>query len=122
MIENNDPKIQELIGYVVEKTMKGVRKQLKGYVGQTENKIERSLNHLNNRVHYFEQLYKTATKIIGDIEAFDQMLTESKKQKIMIAELKSTHTQIKNELMDLKLLKIELENKAKTYRKGQHHD
>lgn len=101
----------KLIPFLIEKITKGVRKQLRGYVQHTQEEIMWSKRHVDNRIDDFERLMKTAFDMKKDWLAVEMMLREHEQNKKLILEMRMLHEEVRNQLMDMTLLTIELQQK-----------
>jgi len=103
----------KLIPTLVEKITKGVRRQLRGYVQQTQERIECSKRSIDSRITEFERLVKITRDMQKDWYAVELMLRENESNKKLIYEIKVLYGEVRNELMDMKLLNVDLQQKLK---------
>ena len=96
------------ISYFVEKITKGVKKQIKGYI---QNEIAWSARRVENSVSDFNVLVQKTTHIRKDFEAIDFMLKESADNKKLFLEMKILYQEMRNELIDIRLLETEIKQK-----------
>lgn len=116
MIIDPTDKVQ-IIAHLVEKTMKGVKKQMRGYVQQTRQEIEWSVRSIDSRIDDFERLIKTSIDMRKDWAAVEMMLREHEQNKKLMLEMRMLHEEVRNQLMDMTLLTIELQQKLQGMKK-----
>jgi hypothetical protein len=112
MILDPTNKVQ-IIAHLVEKTMKGVRKQMRGYVREIKEEIEWSKVRITSSIKDFEELLKISKDIRKDWAAVESMLREHEQHKKLMFEMRELHEELRNELMDMKLLNIEMKQHLK---------
>lgn len=99
------------ISYFVEKITKGVKKQIKGYVKNIQDEIAWSVRRVEHSVSDFNSLMERTKHIRKDFEAIDFMLKESADNKRLFLEMKILYQEMRNELIDLRLLETEIKQK-----------
>lgn len=99
------------ISYFVEKITKGVKKQIKGYVKNIQDEIAWSARRVEHSVSDFNVLVQKTTHIRKDFEAIDFMIKESADNKRLFLEMKILYQDMRNELIDLRLLETEIKQK-----------
>lgn len=109
----NENEKQELIGYLVEKVTKGVRKQLKGYIAQTIETIEQSERNIKFLVEDYEITYQKTKSLRKEFYDYELLINEGKEQKKILHWIIESHNEIKDKMMDINFLKIEIENQLK---------
>ncbi len=104
-----DDEKQELIRYLVEKVTKGVRKQLKGYVSQTVEIVSQEQSHIKYLCEDFERTYKETRELRREFYDYEIMINEGREQKKILHEILEMHNEIRNKMMDIHFLKIQVE-------------
>jgi len=114
----------KLIAFLVEKTTKGVRKQLKGFTTQIKNEIDYYAHRIKHEREEFERLVEATQRIRRDLSAIEMMIDETKRQSRLLAEMKVCYSDMKNEMMDMQLSMVEHARKMESYeqRKGVKND
>jgi hypothetical protein len=113
--ENQD--YLNLIPTLVEKITKGVRKQLRGYVQQTKDEIDNYRKSIEYRTREFEHLVKISQTLHKDWYAVEAMINETKQNKKLIYDMQVAFSKTCDELIDMKLLNIEMRQKLEMLRK-----
>ena len=107
MIIDNEK--QELIRYLVEKVTKGVKKQLKGYVTQAVETIEQNKKNIKFLCDDYERTYQKTKLLRKEFYDYEIMINEGREQKKILHDMVQMHNEIRNKLMDINFLKIEVE-------------
>jgi len=103
----------KLIPFLVEKITKGIKKQMRGYVREIKEEIEWSKVRITSSIKDFEELLKISKDIRKDWAAVESMLREHEQHKKLMFEMRELHEELRNELMDMKLLNIEMKQHLK---------
>jgi hypothetical protein len=104
---------EKIIAFLVEKSVKGIKKQLKGYTNDIKSEIFRESLSVKHRKEDFERLLSGAKKIRCDFSALELMIDEGKRNHKLMIEMKELYNEMRNELMNMKLTLIEIRNNEK---------
>lgn len=100
----------KLIGFLVEKVTKGVRKQIKGYEKEINEHIDRQVLGIKYEKEEFEALYEQSKNIRCDFHALEDMIEEGKNQRKNVILIKDCINQANNRLLDMNMLHDEMQN------------
>jgi len=102
-----------LIAFLVEKTMKGVRKQMNGFVKDITDAVNNSVQRVKYLSSEFESDVDRAEKIRADFHALELIIDEGKINRKLFVDMEIMLSQANNRLTDLNFLRIENENQLK---------
>ena len=109
----NTEEEQKIIKYLIEKVTKGVRKQIKGYVKNITNQVDRRASYVGLIKDDFELLYEKSKNLRADFTALELMINEGRQNKKLMCDIHEVINDVNNRMIDLELLRCELTNIVK---------
>lgn len=97
-----------VIAYLVEKSVKGIKKQLHGYVQKIQWSIAAERDYMEAYIQEFKRVIEKSRRERQDFAAFDLMLDEGKRQAKMMLEMREMLNIINNRMFDLEQLSIQV--------------